>query len=296
MKIENIECFLSLADTLNYTEAADRQNMTQSALSKIILQMENELGFPLFVRTHREVKLTPSGRAFAEESRKTLDRYYSSIMMARTATFGKTGQIEMVVRLDMIEPLAIDIIRSFRKMHPEISIKVISLRNSDTIHALDEGRAECAISTGASRNESVESIVINRYRDCLVVNEDHPFASKGIVSLEEAKSEPFVVVSRSFSSRGNDNVISKCRKAGFSPNIVGEGSSIPHLATLLASGPYVTMLSDNYKEYMYNGFVFIPLVEEYYTYCKFHWSTASDNPSLRMLADFVAQEFAEYNE
>ncbi len=296
MKIDSIECFLSLAETLNYTEAAEQQNMTQSALSKIVQQMEDELGFALLVRSRREVKLTPAGESFAEESRKTLDRYYSSVSTARNASAGNSGNVQMGIRIDMIEPLAFDIVRSFYKAYPGIHMDIRSMKNYDLVRSLDKGTLECAISTGTSRNPAVRSVVLDKYRECLVVNSDHPFAGRKSISLEEAKNERFVIIARHFSIRGNESLISKCRQAHFSPNIVAESASVPHLFANLASGPYVTLLSANFRDFVDDRFVFIPIEEISYTYLKFHWNTESNNQSVKVLADYIAEEFADYQE
>lgn len=64
MRIDDIECFRILAETLNYTNAADRLYLTPSSLTRTIQQMEAELGFQLFDRSRRSVSLTAPARAF----------------------------------------------------------------------------------------------------------------------------------------------------------------------------------------------------------------------------------------
>lgn len=60
----NVKCFLSLADTLNFTKTASDLYMTQQAVSKNISKLEGDLGFPLFERSHHSVALTPAGERF----------------------------------------------------------------------------------------------------------------------------------------------------------------------------------------------------------------------------------------
>ena len=64
MRIDDIECFRILAETLNYTNAADRLYLTPSSLTRTIQQMEAELGFQLFDRSRRSVSLTAAGQSF----------------------------------------------------------------------------------------------------------------------------------------------------------------------------------------------------------------------------------------
>lgn len=77
---QKIRVFLSLADTLNFTETANRLFITQQAVSKHISQMEDDLGFPLFVRSTHNVKLTPAGeraRSFFQEEMLRLSGFIS---------------------------------------------------------------------------------------------------------------------------------------------------------------------------------------------------------------------------
>ena len=65
--------FCVIADTLNFTKASERLNLTQSAVSHQIKSLEDELGVKLFVRGKRGVKLTDAGRSAVESSRRILD-------------------------------------------------------------------------------------------------------------------------------------------------------------------------------------------------------------------------------
>ena len=68
MNEQKIRVFLSLANTLNFTETANELFITQQAVSKHISQMEEHLGFRLFVRSTHNVQLTPAGEALREEA------------------------------------------------------------------------------------------------------------------------------------------------------------------------------------------------------------------------------------
>lgn len=75
----NIECFLSLAETLSFSETASRVYMTQQAVSKSISRLENHLGFSLFVRSSRSVSLTNEGRR-CYELFKSLEEQYNNTL------------------------------------------------------------------------------------------------------------------------------------------------------------------------------------------------------------------------
>lgn len=91
MRIDDIECFRILAETLNYTNAADRLYLTPSSLTRTIQQMEAELGFQLFDRSRRSVSLTAAGQSFYLNSEGILDSYYAAVEKRATRRKGFPG-------------------------------------------------------------------------------------------------------------------------------------------------------------------------------------------------------------
>ena len=78
MNTTQLECFVSLANTLNYVKTADQLGLTQPAVSKQIKSLEGELGSRLFDRTTRSVALSQVGSQFLPEATNMLNSYYHS--------------------------------------------------------------------------------------------------------------------------------------------------------------------------------------------------------------------------
>ncbi|MNL65286.1 Hca operon transcriptional activator [compost metagenome] len=74
MNIQQLKCFVSLAETLNFSKTAEKLNLTQPAVSHNIKSLENELGILLFVRNKRTVNLTLAGNSFYEDMEGLLFR------------------------------------------------------------------------------------------------------------------------------------------------------------------------------------------------------------------------------
>ncbi|MCD8037872.1 MAG: LysR family transcriptional regulator [Tannerellaceae bacterium] len=78
MNINQLECFVNLASTLNFMQTAKELGLTQPAVSKQIKSIEEELGASLFNRTSRSVALTPIGQQFLPEAKDMLKIFYHS--------------------------------------------------------------------------------------------------------------------------------------------------------------------------------------------------------------------------
>ena len=79
MNITQLQCFSTLAKTLNYMRTAEQLHISQPAVSKQIISLENELGTKLFVRSTHSVSLTPVGERFLQDASTILKIYYSSV-------------------------------------------------------------------------------------------------------------------------------------------------------------------------------------------------------------------------
>ena len=76
MNTTQLECFVSLASTLNFAKTAEQVYLTQPAVTKEIQSLESELSAKLFIRTTRSVSLTDVGRQFLPEANSILNSYY----------------------------------------------------------------------------------------------------------------------------------------------------------------------------------------------------------------------------
>ena len=95
VELKEMHAALAVADELHFTRAAEKLNLTQSALSRQIQQLESALGVQLFERGTRRVELTDAGEAFVRHARKTLELARAAIL--RTQAIGKGEPQEFVI-------------------------------------------------------------------------------------------------------------------------------------------------------------------------------------------------------
>lgn len=291
MRIDDIECFRVLAETLNYTNAANRLYLTQSSLTRTIQQMEDELGFQLFDRTRRSVSLTAAGQCFYQNCETVIDSYNSAVEKARHACEGKVGNIRFATHVYSSNGVVYDILGGFQQEYPEILVKVCSSDTEDMIHDLNEGLIDCAICTGKPASMNIERIVLRKYRDCIVVSPGHRLSEREEVDFRELRDERFATISHSSAGRGYEEIRTHARAAGFDPHIEENANSVAHLLAIVSTGRYVTMLSDNYKHLASGKLIFVPLSDEGTVELSFIWNRNTVNPSVRILADYIRQNF-----
>lgn len=100
MELRHLRYFVTLAETLNFTRAAELLYISQSALSQQVADMEGELGVRLFRRTKRTVELTGSGRVLLNEARKILRQMEQVIPVVRNSALYEDQQRSILIGVD----------------------------------------------------------------------------------------------------------------------------------------------------------------------------------------------------
>lgn len=96
MTSTQVQCFMSVAEQLNFSKAALELFMAQSSLSKNISNLETELGLKLFFRTKKSVSLTPAGAVLYEEFNKLMVQYNTAVEKAMSASLDQKAPYALV--------------------------------------------------------------------------------------------------------------------------------------------------------------------------------------------------------
>lgn len=195
MNTQQLECFIQVAENLNFARAAKELHITQPAVSRQINALEAELGAKLFNRTTRTVSLTPIGSRFLADAGDILNKMKYAAARARNDC-GESVHTLSIGGYDAVDLTALPII--FRKMGeivPDIrpSVHIVPHKyildwllegNLDIMLGFEEGMPMCS---GISYQELI------RLKCCCVVTQDHPFAGKKEIGEKELLGESMVI-------------------------------------------------------------------------------------------------------
>lgn len=185
---------LAVAETLNFTRAAQRCHVAQSALSHQIRNVERELGVSLFARTSRRVELTPAGLAFLPAARACLE----AADRAMADAIATTGEISGTVTLGLIPTVtALDIpscLQRFHLTHPAVRIILRSGGSDELASALHRGIVDMAI-LGLAESvvpHKLKTLELSREKLVAVIPVKHHLAAHKELTLKELAAETFV--------------------------------------------------------------------------------------------------------
>lgn len=256
MELRHLRYFLTVAEELSFTRAAERLHMAQPPLGQQIRQLEKELGVELFYRTKRRVRLTAAGEAFLEEARSALDRVETAAESARRASRGEVGTLAVGFVGSAAYDVLPEILKAFRGRYPEVEIALEELTTTQQIQALGEGRIEVGFVRPPVEEESLAVKTVLREPLVAVLPGDHPLSGSEDLPLSALKNEPFVMTPRRLGPSFYDRIVGACQNAGFSPRVVQEAIQMQTIVGLVAGGIGVALVPASESNLTRKGVVY----------------------------------------
>jgi DNA-binding transcriptional LysR family regulator len=262
MELRHLRYFVAVAEELHFGRAAERLRIAQPPLSRQIRDLDREIGTPLFERVPRGVELTPAGRAFLPEARLTLAQAERAQRSAQRAAKGETGRLRVgFVEAATHSGILPDVLSFFRAHLPSVGLSLFELDALRQAEAFQEGRIDVGLlhspPLDAARWLRVEPI----YREpvILALPKAHALASRARLTLGALAEETFVSFPRVVAPEMYDDIVARCRAAGFSPRIVQEAAGWHTLASLVSAGVGVGFVPRSIAEFQQAGVVYRPV-------------------------------------
>lgn len=198
MTIYQMSCFLTLSELLNFTRAAEVLNMTQPALSKIIGNIEEEVGAPLIVRTKRNVSMTDAGINLCNCFRQIIQIYNSGIESSVDIAQGMSGTVRIGFSSAMAGGTLPELMKRMKFFYPDVNIRLYDGTQEEIIHLVNTDEIDIVfVDTYALRsNEHLDYKHIFQDKICVFMSNQHPYSQKDFVSIEELCTQDLLVAGR----------------------------------------------------------------------------------------------------
>jgi DNA-binding transcriptional LysR family regulator len=236
MDLRHLRYFVVVAEEGHITRAAERLNIQQPPLSRLIKAIEQELEVQLFRRKPRGVELTEAGRGFLDKARLALANVDQAIVTARRTARGEQGQLCVgVTTASAFHPSVPPVIRAFRETFPLVSL---TLEESDSNELAQLVRNELADVVFIRSISAPAGLLINRLLDeelVVAIPSGHPLALRksdceAPLPLKMLAGESFIIQGRLSGHGLYASTIAACHAVGFSPKV---GQEIPRITSAL---------------------------------------------------------------
>jgi len=283
--LRHLRYFVAVAEELHFGRASARVHVAQPAVSRQIRALEEEIGLSLFERNRRRVVLTAAGAAFLEEVRSLLQHVERAVITAHRAARGELGSLRIGYVPAMVHTSLPEIVRAFRKRFSRVDVRLQEMNPAMQVEALLAERIDVGFVRGPIDEPTLALKTVFKEPLVAVLPSGHRLRAHKILGLAMLAKEPFVFQAR---ARGptHDQILAICRKAGFSPQIVQEGSNT-ELLSLVASGAGVAIIPTSLRAIRRAGILFRPLRERPMTQLDMVWRENAASPVLREFLEHV---------
>ncbi|MDO4475338.1 MAG: LysR family transcriptional regulator [Lachnospiraceae bacterium] len=198
MDLRALSYFVTVAQELNFSHAAEKLNMSQPPLSNQIRQLEEELGSQLFIRGKRKLTLTDAGRLLYRRATQLLE--LADTTKQDMLSFGKelTGCISIAMVEGRAPYLVGEWIRGFHEEFPLATFKLWNGSGDDVLDRLAKGLADMAIIAAPFDEEHLEGFTVGREPWVALISREHPLYREDgeVVRLMELSGEPLIIPAR----------------------------------------------------------------------------------------------------
>ena len=250
MNFRQMHYVVILAETLNFSQAADKLGITQPALSKQIISIENELGITLFNRSSVPFTLTSAGEEIVAHSKEMLRKEAELKKIADDYKSGNKGRLVIGISPFRATYFLTDVIKTLQKHFSGLEI-VLKETNSNELHKLAvEGKVDLAIINLPFDDTQLDVIPLHEEKLVLVVPQelDEQLKSRGIANptIKDVEKFPFITVSKSQELRRMFDRL--CAMSEVKPQIAVEVNGIATVWALASSGIGIAVVPLNYAQ------------------------------------------------
>ena len=290
MELRHLRYFVAIGEEENYRRAAQRLNVAQTALSTQIQDLEAELGFKLFDRLPRGVKLSVAGRLFLEDARRILQQVSEAAARAARVARGQSGTLRVGFTENASwRGVVPESLRRFRERQPDAELQLTPATSLEQIEGLRSGRLDAGFVFNMSKTDSeLDHIPVALQHVELAVPKGHPLIKLKNLRLRDLSEASFVWFPRREAPAFYDRLMHECFRGGLkSPRIVQEGLNESTILSLVSHGMGVGWVNGTARGRCPEGVVIMSIVDlDMPLPLALAWRRDNTSP---LLANFIAE-------
>jgi len=234
MDLRQLEIIRAIADTGSFTAAGDKLHVSQSAISRQILLLEDELGEPVFHRIGRRIRITPAGEALLQLSHRVFQDLQDTVSTISDKRESLQGTIRLVGGMTVCLYVFPVLLSEVRRLHPHLDMKVTVGSAERSIAMLRSGGGDLGLLTLPVEASDLVAVPVLREELLLITYPTHPIAKKKTITPQDLDKQPFVLFETgSITRRLVEEFFARERIA---PQIIMETENVEIIKAMVRSG------------------------------------------------------------
>lgn len=261
MELRHLRYFITVAEELNFSRAAERLHIAQPPLSQQIRQLEAELGVQLFWRTKRRVELTEAGAAFLEEVHQVFRQVNQAVRTARRASRGEIGRLAIGFNSSATYSVLPNLLRQFQQQCPDVELVLHELTTSQQLeqlhcHQIDVGLLYLPVDENQLNVKPIlqEPLMV-------ALPETHALANYSHVSIRELIDEPFILPPHHLGAGLYSQIVDFFERINIYPKITQSATLLQTAISLVAGGVGIALVPASLRNLQRTGVIYKDITE-----------------------------------
>ena len=290
MDINQLNRFISVAQTLNFSEAARRNYVSQSTVSRYVSDLEKEFGVQLFTRSHRDVIITNEGKTLLPYAIEIVDTLKKAKTVIKQMHDGGQGKITIGCDVTSLN-FPSKCIADFSEKYPEITIDVRPLDGADRSQAITGGDYDFCFMPRDMVPESsgIDSLVTHNETLSVVTAKKSKFSGRKSVSLRELANEKLLLLSETVAPIVYMEIMDLLRTFHISPNIESSFDDLVSMYVSVSSGIGVSIIPQSLAKSISSVYTDVFPIEDTDTSIAYVMALAKNisNPASKLFVEAV---------
>ncbi|BAT59584.1 HTH-type transcriptional regulator GltC [Variibacter gotjawalensis] len=192
LSLKHLRAVRDVAEFGSFTAAAAQLGMTQPGVSRLVSQVERDLGLSIFLRTTRTVVLTPAGRDFVTTCGRLLDELDAHVASARSVGGYLRGRLVISCLISVTHHMVREALLAFRKLNPDVEVQLLEGMGSEVYENVRNGIADFGIGNAVDLPEDMIAEEVVEEACVGILPSNHALARKKELTLHDLVREPLV--------------------------------------------------------------------------------------------------------
>src|SRR5215831_773215 len=193
MDLRQLEILRAIAETGSFTACGRKLHVSQSAISRQISLLEDELGEPLFLRVGRQVRMTPAAESLLQLGQRVFQDMRDTVGSITDHTGELRGRLRLSGGMTVCLYVFPSLLKHFKRVHPHLDVRLTVTTAGRSVQEIRGGRVDVGLLTLPVEESDLVTVPVLREELLLVTNPTHPLARRRRVAPKDLAGLPFVL-------------------------------------------------------------------------------------------------------
>jgi DNA-binding transcriptional LysR family regulator len=287
MDLRQLEILQAIAETGSFTASGRKLHVSQSAISRQILLLEEELGEPLFLRVGRQVRMTPAAESLVQLGQRVFQDLRDTVGTITDRTRQLKGTLRLSGGMTVCLYVFPALLKHLRRVHPQLDVRLTVATAGQSVQQIRDGRVDTGLLTLPVEGADLVTVPVLREELLLVTTPAHPLARRRRIAAKDLAGYPFVLFEQGSATR---KVIDRFFAAEhLEPTVVMDTENVEIIKAMVKTGlgigivPYQAVARE-----VRAGQVFCARVDGHELVRETGWVYARANRTPRMIHELLA--------